>query len=455
MSESESASEGAGERMKSFLSRRDFMRTGAAAGTGLLVSSSLPFGISAAASTEDIKVGIIGTGVQGRVLIEAAVKIPGIRFTAVCDIWEYSQRYGSGTLRKYGFPTNVYTDYQEMLEKEKDLDAVIIATPDFMHAPMTIDCLNAGLHVYCEKMMSNTIEDARKMVKAARDTGKLLQIGHQRRSNPRYIYGKNKLIEEAELLGRITNVNGQWNRAVSEDLGWPDKYEIPQEKLERFGYKNMHEFRNWRWYKKYGGGPISDLGAHQIDIYHWFLNNKPKTVMASGGVDYYKNHEWYDNVMAIYEFDTTSGPVRAFYQVLTTTSAGGGYFEYFMGTEGAFKISENPKFTQIFRENNAPEWKKWDERGYISKLVDSEDDEPQTTVDVRETAALSAWEMPVELNKPIHQPHVENFLDAIRGKAKLNCPAEEAFITEVTVLKVNEAVEKGCVLEFSDEDFEV
>ena len=74
-----------------------------------------------------------------------------------------------------------------MLSDEKDLDAVIIATPDFWHAEQTIACLKAGLHVYCEKEMSNTLEGARKMVQAAKQTGKLLQIGHQRRSNPRYI----------------------------------------------------------------------------------------------------------------------------------------------------------------------------------------------------------------------------------------------------------------------------
>jgi len=311
------------------------------------------------------------------------------------------------------------------------------------------------LNVYCEKMMSNTVEGARSMVQAARRTGKLLQIGHQRRSNPRYLYAKQNVIERAHLLGRITNINGQWNRAVSEDLGWPDKYTIPTETLEKWGFSTMHEFRNWRWFKKYGGGPISDLGAHQIDIFHWFLNSKPKSIMASGGVDFYENHEWHDNVMAIYEFDTEAGPVRAFYQVLTTTSAGGGYYEYFMGTEGALKMSENPKYTKLFRENAAPEWTDWESRGLVTKTGGSGNEAAKATVDVRETAAPSAWNMPVELNTPIHQPHLQNFFDAIRGKAELTCPAEEAFLTEVTVLKVNEAIEAERKLAFTEADFAV
>ena len=112
-----------------------------------------------------------------------------------------------------------------MLAKEKGLDAVIIATPDFWHAEQTVNCLKAGLHVYCEKEMSNTLEGAKKMVAAAKETGKLLQIGHQRRSNPMYIYCHDKLLKEAKLLNRITTINGQWNRACADsDLGTPKKY---------------------------------------------------------------------------------------------------------------------------------------------------------------------------------------------------------------------------------------
>ena len=119
-----------------------------------------------------------------------------------------------------------------MLDKEKELDAVVIATPDFWHAQHAVDCLKAGKHVYCEKEMSNTLEGARRMVLAARETGKLLQIGHQRRSNPRYLHCYDKLITEAKLLGRIVTVNGQWNRAVAPDLGAPDRYAIPEARLD-------------------------------------------------------------------------------------------------------------------------------------------------------------------------------------------------------------------------------
>ena len=291
----------------------------------------------------EVNVALLGAGAQGQVLLDSMLRIPGLRFRAVCDIWtEYNQKRVVNTLKKYKFEVNGYEDYREMLDKEKDLDAVVIATPDFWHAPHTIDCLKAGKHVYCEKEMSNTLEGARSMVLAARETGKLLQIGHQRRSHPRYLHCYEKLLGEAKILGRIVTVNGQWNRAVSPDLGWPERYAIPDDRLKQYGFKSMRQFRNWRWYKGLGGGPIVDLGSHQIDIYNWFLGANPSHVMASGGLDYHdpKTHEWYDTVMAIYEYETPAGPVRAYYQTQTTNGSQG-YFENFMGDQGTLVISES------------------------------------------------------------------------------------------------------------------
>ena len=266
------------------------------------------------------------------------------------------------------------------------------------------------------------------------------------------MHALNNIINKAKIPGRITNINSQWNRAVSADLGWPDRYAISPDKLKHYGYKDMHQFRNWRWFKDLSGGPISDLGAHQIDIFNWFLGTGPKSVMASGGVDYYKDHEWYDNVMVIYEYETAQGPVRAFYQVLTTTSAGGGYFEQFMGDEGSVKISENPSLTKVYREDRAPSWDKWIELNYLRKSAGAEPAK-DAKVDVRETAPLVAFELPVVLDKPLHQPHLENFFETVRGNGKLNCDAAHAFESEAAIFKVNPAVEARKALEFSPEDF--
>jgi predicted dehydrogenase len=457
--------------LKPGFTRRDFLAAGAKLGAAILAAPYIARSASASDRGDTLNVALIGCGEEGRVLLSAALKIPNIRFVAVCDIWPYNRRYGERLLKKFGHDPKPFEDFREMLSAVPEIDAVVVATPDFMHAEHTNTCLKAGKHVYCEKLMSNSVDGARSMVRTSRETGRLLQIGHQRRSNPRYIYARDRVVREARLLGRVTNASAQWNRAVTEDLGYPARELIPEATLQKYGYANMHEFRNWRWFKRYSGGVVSDLGAHQIDVFNWMLGVNPVSVIAGGGRDYYPNHEWYDNVFAIYEFPTPSGVVRTSYQVLTTTSAGGGYYEYFMGDEGALKMSENPKYTKLYREARAPEWDSWVDKGLILRPGSGEGAPPpakpwekprqhlpmmsksDSVVDVRETAALSAWDMPVTLDKAIHQPHLENFFDTIRGRATLNCPGEVALATCATVLRVNEAVAARRMLPFAPEDF--
>jgi predicted dehydrogenase len=440
------------------MTRREFVRTTAAAGAGLALAAATQsaFGQTGAStnSKDRMDIALIGFGAEGRVLLESLLKIPSVRLVAVVDIWDYAREYAKRYLKVNGVEVNIYENYEDLLAKEKTLQAVIVATPDFWHAPITNTCLKAGLHVYCEKMMSNTVDGARSMVATMRETGKLLQIGHQRRSNPRYLFALNHLLHEAKICGRLTAANAQWNRAVEKDFGWPKKAEMPSAQLAKYGYKDMHQFRNWRWFKGLGGGPLSDLGAHQIDIFNWWFDIVPKSVMASGGVDYYPNHEWYDNAMVIYEFALPEGTARAFYQVQTTTSAGGGYYEMFMGDQGSIKMSENPSISAVFREASAPPWDEWVRKNYLAakKVPAGEAPSDVAKVDVRETAQLAAYDIPVFFNKFIHQPHLENFFKAIRGEAKLNCPADEAFRSEYVIHKANEAIPLGKVLEIDPKD---
>ncbi|MEI6669089.1 MAG: Gfo/Idh/MocA family oxidoreductase [Acidobacteriota bacterium] len=439
------------------IARRDFLKTTAAAGLALGARS---VGASAGGSN-DLRVALVGAGNQGMVLLESCQKILNVRITALCDIWkEYRQKYVSGRLRTYGHDHTAYVDIREMLDKEKGrLDAAIIATPDFWHADHAIACLEAGLHVYCEKEMSNTLADARRIVVAARASGKLLQVGHQRRSNPRYRFTYQKLLREASLLGRITTASGQWNRSRQDPLTMPAKYNMAPATLEKYGYRSMEQFLNWRWYRGLGGGPIVDLGSHQIDIFNWFLGARPSAVMASGGTDYYsgETHEWYDTVMAVYEYATPAGIVRAHYQTITTNGFGG-YYELFLGDQGSLEISESGARAKVYRDvANAPDWGSLVKRGLL--MAPTDDPKPQTppgvVLDVRETAPPPSFALPVQSLKLYHQPHLENFFDAVRGRARLNCPAEVGYETAVTVLKVNEAVEAGRRVVFDPKDFEI
>jgi predicted dehydrogenase len=432
--------------------RRAFMRS-AAAGAGLLLTGPV-WAQEGKRNTDELRIAMIGPGSQGRNLLTKCLKIPGIRFIAICDVWPYHQRYSANILKKYDQPVNTYADYRAMLDQEKDLDAVIIATPDWVHAEQAIACLRAGKHVYCEKEMAHTVEDCRRMVHAARETGKALQIGHQRRSNPRY-WQAIKLIRNDKVLGRVTHVSGQWNRAKRYDLGWPKGEELDRATLEECGYATMDQFRNWRWYRKYSGGPMADLGSHQIDVFNWILEARPKSVMAGGGADYYKDRDWYDNVMAIYEYDVGGETVRGFYQVLNTTSHGG-FFETFMGDQGSMIVSEDPRKGFIFREVDAKrrEWE--DEAKKIETMGrDAIELKVGETLAPDGSRTPEAQRMLADSQKPVHQLHLENFFRAIREGTPLSCPPEVAFETAVSVLAANEAVAKRRPIDFKPEDFQV
>ncbi len=443
----------------SSISRRDFLvKSVAGAGAGLVLGAPSILRAQDAGGGDKIHVALVGMGKQGRVLFEAMANIPGLHFQAVCDIWDYNLKGGMAKVRALqGHLPKGYADIDEMLATEQGLDAVIVATPDFWHAPHTVKCLEAGLHVYCEKMMSNTIEGAREMVLAMEKSGKFCQIGHQRRSNPRYQFTLNELIKGKKICGQIVNINGQWNRAISssQDISYNPKLAIAQDTLTKYGFKDMHQFMNWRTYRALSGGPISDLGAHQIDIFNWFLGTQPKAVYASGGRAFFTQREHFDNVMAIFDYDTPQGEVRAFYQVLTTTSAGGGYFESFMGSEATINISERAAYTNIYRESSAPVWDELVNKGYLKRQAAPAVVESSDAIASYESAAPEAYALPGDLNKPPHQPHLENFFATLRGEASLTCDARHAFESEAPIYWVNPSALEKRRIELTSEHLSV
>jgi len=229
-----------------------------------------------------------------------------------------------------------------MLAREKDLDAVLIATPDFVHAEQTNACLEAGLHVYCEQPMAHTIDAARSMVHAMRKTGMLLQIGHQRRSNPCYLYALNKIVKPGVMLGPITTAGAQWGRWPRTPRGVPKGRGPRPEVLARYGYENTHEFRNWGWYARYSAGPLVRLGTRQIDTWNWFLDTRPMSVVATGGRDDHAEDQWPDNVMAIYEYRGQRGTVRGIYAMPGRSVIRGHHIELLSGPMGSVTLAESP-----------------------------------------------------------------------------------------------------------------
>ncbi len=452
------------------LTRRQFVRAAGAGAAGLTLIR--PTWVEAQASGDTINAAFIGVGRQGKILLSHCLKfLPNVRFQAVCDIWPYAQTMGSRLCKAYKHEVNTYEDYREMLAAEKNLDAVIIATPDFVHAEMTNAALQAGLHVYCEKEMSNTLEAARSMVETAHSTGKLLQIGHQRRSNPFYIQALT-LHRKDKFMGQITAMNGQWNqlkplRPLAAGLLGPN-VAVPEEVLKKYGYGSMAEFYEWRWFDKYAGGPMTDLGSHQVDIFIWMMGKPPKAVTAFGNADHAKwearkydagyEPECFDHTMCIYEFNGEYGTVHAFYQVLLTSS-NGGFHETFMGDLGSMRTSEIREKHAMLREkvadsmaweNEAEKFAEGDES--VMKFDPLKSRKAQGQMSEEDVAKAQA-----ELDKPAHLPHLENFFAAVGDKnVPLNCPADVGYETAVAVLKANESARAGGKrIELSADEFVV
>ncbi len=442
-------------------SRRRFLAAGSAAGAGLL---AVPLAGLHGEEAQEINLAIIGAGEHGRALIQAALGIPRLRFRAVCDIWEYRRRTASAFLKNYGQEVKEYGDYREMLERQKDLRGVIVATPDFAHAEQVNACLKAGLHVYCEKTMAHTLEAARSMVRTMKETSKLLQIGYQRASNPRYRHTCQNLFQKAKLTGIPTQVNAQFAHRVAEDLGWPKRQAMTDEALKPYGYANMNELRNWRNFRKFSAGVFADFGAQQVAVANWFLGVLPQTVTVSAGRDYYRDLEGFDNMMAVLEYPAPTGLVRALFQVITTSNSGlESHFEKFMGTEGTLQMSENPKWTKAFQEPYAADWDELVKQNHLVKdqslqpPPEKETAEPEdpNAVHVRETGQVVGYQIPVVLDRPLHQPHLENWVAAMRGKETLNGSAEMAWPVEVLLHKINEAAVQRKTLSIKPEEFTV
>ena len=445
------------------LNRRSFVKGAAVAGA-FLPSFNILHAEEATIGPKDdqINVALIGFGKEARVLSESLVRIPGVRVCAVCDIWKFQCQQAKAFFKGYGMDVKSYEDYREMLDKEdKNIDAVVVATPDWMHCEHTCYCLRKGKHVYCEKEMSNKLEQAAEMCRVQKETGKLLQIGHQRRSNPRYRHCFENIVPH--MLGRVTTAYAQWNRTLAPffTVKRPPKQDI----LTKYGYENAEQYLNWRWFYKYGGGSMVDLGSHQIDLFIWAWGVPPSSVRAVGGKDAFNPPRMaYDRMYCIYEFKMPDGTKNeAIYQVISS-NARGGFYEQFMGVNASLTIAEiSARGNTVQRELRdggftEAEWQKFIDKGWILPTEGDKIKKEVTkdiAVDTRISAQANGNQLAVTMNKPAHMPHLENFFAACRHGTPLNCPCELAYESAVAVLAANVSADRGEVYRFKPEEFKV
>ncbi|MDN3669815.1 Gfo/Idh/MocA family oxidoreductase [Echinicola jeungdonensis] len=276
-------------------SRRDFLKKGAIASSILFVPRHVLGGVGFTAPSDQLNIAAIGAGGKGLSDIRNAAVNGRERVVALCDV-DFS---GSASQAIKDFPkAKLYHDYREMLEKEKDIDAVTISTPDHVHGPAAAFAMERGKHVYVQKPLTHNIREARILTEMARKNKIVSQMGNQGASNPLLSLVQNWI--DSDKLGEISKVQVWTNRPV-----WPQGYAMPEPDpnkkpndlywnlwLGPASYRpytpNLHPF-NWRGWWEYGTGALGDVGCHLIDIPFRTLGLKyPKDAECSVGTVFTK-----------------------------------------------------------------------------------------------------------------------------------------------------------------------
>jgi len=370
--------------MNQKISRRNFIARATGTGLGLLTARSIGKVLGA---NERVIVGVIGAGGRGRSLM-GTFKNQGAEIGGICDVYEYHLNQAQEIA---GPQAKSYRDSRELLER-KDIDAVIIATPDHWHRNHLIDSLSAGKDVYLEKPMSYSIKQGAEMVKAARASKQIVQIGMQRRSSEA-VHAAKKLIDDG-MLGQVALVRAQWYWNVSPlpetvelkgRLDW-DRFQGPAKNRRPLDAVRFHYWRNF-W--DYSGGHMTDQGTHLMDVIQWFLNDSkpPRAAQMHGALYQLTGAETPDTFCAIYEYPR----FIATWTLTYANSFTNGWSIIFQGNKGTLELDDRG-----YRFYPEP----WPRRG-----------------------------APVE---PTHEfkggiptdPHVKNFLECVKSRKEPNAPVE-------------------------------
>ena len=325
------------------VSRRDVVK---AAGAAAAVSAAkhlkgAPAIQKVKAANNQVQFAVIGTGGRGRYHLEHANGVDTGRCVAICDILDENLKKGVAASKD---KPQGYKDYRELLAR-KDVEAVIIATPLYVHFPVTRDALLAGKHVFCEKSLVFKPEEVHALRALCAERPKqVLQVGLQRRYSE--FYQTAKAMVDKGLLGNVTHAYAQWHR----NGGWRMNKDKPKE-------------QNWRLFREFSGGLTAELASHQVDVADWMFNSHPEFVTGVGGLDIMKDgRDIYDNIQLIFKYPkgqklmyssmSTNKHLPLFYSQRTE------FGELFMGTEGSIHITvgtdNEPAIGLWFREPPKP-----------------------------------------------------------------------------------------------------
>jgi predicted dehydrogenase len=258
--------------------RRSFLLSAGATAVAVAGSSATAF-----AANETLNVGLIGTGGRCRHLLKSLITIPNVKVTAIADVWDAARAETRKMLKEEVFATKAYPE----LLARKDVDAVLIASPDHWHVPMTVDACAAGKDVYVEKPLTHELSEGKAVIDAQNKHKRIVQVGTQQRSMP-HIATARELVQ-AGRIGKVVKVHMTWNRNTDrvrrfkgtvdpKTVDW--KAFLGNAKEQPF---DDYRMRNWRWFWDFGGGIFTDLMVHWVDVAHWVLNvEHPEKAVSLG-----------------------------------------------------------------------------------------------------------------------------------------------------------------------------
>lgn len=395
--------------------RRAFLKT---AGLASTIATGLPrIASSAVASTvlnETVGVGCIGLGTRGGDLIRDIVKVPGVKVTAVCDV--YKPHLAKGADRSLNKEVKSYVDYQDLLA-DKNVDAVVIATPDHWHTSIVLDDVSAGKDIYCEKGWARTVAEAKQMRQAITEANIVFQLGHQARQATCALQAKELIA--AGALGPITLIRtGRFgNKPLGQNIwrwyGYYDKWERPDptEVAKQVDWNrwigpapkipwNERHFWHWRCYWPYGTGQAGDLLSHELDFVQYLSGyGVPDTCMCTGLNAILKDdRDIPDTWNAIYQFEQNGCTVTFDASMNTTTKQS----VEVCGKDARLRfdaIAHDATAFEITRES-------------FSKAKMSDGFKPEKT--------------------PLQPSHMADWVNCIRTRGKPKCNVDEAFIETAT-----------------------
>jgi len=330
-------------------------------------------------ANDKIRIALIGSGIIGHHDTDTALKVPGVELVAVCDLYK-----GRLERAKEKWGANLFTtrDYREILAR-KDIDAVLICTSDHWHDHISIDAMNAGKHVYCEKPMVHHIEEGQAVIDTQNKTGKVFQVGSQVASS--VLTAEAKKIYESGVIGELcyveatndrSSANGAWQYTIPTDantqtVDW-DTYVGDAPKVP---FESKRFFR-WRNYKDYGTGVAGDLFVHLLTNLHTITSSiGPNKIFALGELNYWKDgRDAYDLVTSLMQYpERKEHPAFQFYTRVNLADGGtSGSPAKIVGTEGIIELGYGGMKVKSFKRPIAPEFGGYDSVNTFSQAQQEE-----------------------------------------------------------------------------------